>query len=223
MALFPVACGVGVLAGLAVRHWPRDPEARDRVTRRALLGLSAVGIAVGYGAIVASCTLLSAGCGGSAFLAGLTSPDLDAAQGDVTPPQDAAADSLSTTPEAALDAPEPHDGGRDAPPGDAPDPLVACETYYHAVASGCACWLAVDAAPGPEGPCSHLQWDDAGGLDCTHADLGRCEAVCGFDGGAAEDVTSVCQCIAQCLGTCAPSNEAYFACRVAGCNEQNCP
>jgi hypothetical protein len=233
MALFPIACGVGVLAGLAVRHWPRDPGARDRIVSRALLGLSVTGIAVGYGVLVASCTLLASGCGGSAFSAGLLGPDLDASPGDSASPLDAtpSPDSPSTASDGSLDAPQGHDSGLDATAqadaqGDegAPDhALLACETYYRAYASGCTCQLALDASPGPAGPCTADQYDDAGGLDCTRSDLAQCETACGGFDGAPTDYLHLCTCIYACLGTCAPTNALYFECRVQSCTAADCP
>ncbi len=162
--------------------------------------------------------LLLCGCGGTAFSAGSEAGVDDSPTGDAP----AMSDGLT-----AQDSGPAHDAGPDdGAQEDAPDhDLLACETYYHARVSGCACALNppwADAATATQ--CGARQYDDAGGLDCVRADLATCEAACGLndlDGGG--DYNKLCDCIYACLGPCAATNALYFACDSQFCNASNCP
>lgn len=189
--------------------------------------------------IIIALALGAAACGGAPFgslqnaeLHDAAAPTADAdpdagdagAEFEAAPPVDAPAADASDA-GIGVDSGDPvHDAGHDAT--DAPDgaaiALAACETYHRGYVNGCTCQLGPADAGGPSGPCSSFEYDDAGGLDCTRADLGTCEPACGWDGGAT-DYAKLCECIFACLGACAPTNALYFECRVQTCTASDCP
>ena len=163
--------------------------------------------------------LLTAGCGGAPFSADLLA-DRDAAESSAPDAPD---------PDGGLPEADGGGGGQDAlaEAGDAQveagnPALVACVSYFRGYATGCTCQLAVDASPGPAGPCTSFQWNDAGALDCTRSDLATCSGACGWDGGVV-DYGQLCACIYACLGSCAATNALYFECRVGSCTASACP